>query len=193
MSFKKSIAIFALMMSVGIGSYFMVRERLYPAAVVNLGIITEKEVGRDSLAAYNYFKNNLLVSGTDPTVLDTPEYQVEIRRAALDKLISDSLIYKELSSRFKNDFIDAAERNVGQFISSNENLEMGAKILYGLDLPEFKERILLPQAYREILEGRMFLADEDFENWLTTARSEAKVLIISPIFSWEDGRVVINE
>jgi hypothetical protein len=193
MSFKKSIAIFALMMSVGIGSYFMVRERLYPAAVVNLGIITEKEVGRDSWAAYNYFKNNLLVSGTDPTVLDTPEYQVEIRRAALDKLISDSLIYKELSSRFKNDFIDAAERNVGQFISSNENLEMGAKILYGLDLPEFKERILLPQAYREILEGRMFLADEDFENWLTTARSEAKVLIISPIFSWEDGRVVINE
>lgn len=193
MTLRRSIIIFAMMMTAGISIYFVVREKLYPAAIVNMGIITEKEVGRDSVAAYNYFRNNLLVSGSDPAVLDSPEYQLEIRRATLDKLIADSLIYRELNSRFKDDFNAAAERNVGQFVSSNENLAIGAKLLYGLELPEFKERILFPQAYREILEGRMFLSDEDFESWLEVARSEAKVLIMSPIFSWENGRVVVNE
>lgn len=193
MTLRKSIAIFALMMLAGIGSYFVIREKLYPAALVNFDVITEKEVRQDSLAAYNYFKNNLLVSGSDPSVLDSPEYRLEIRRATLDKLITDSLIYKELKSRFKGDFNIVAERNVGQFVDSNENLALGAKILYGLEFPEFKDRILLPQAYREILEGRMFLADEDFQGWLETARVEARVLIFSPDFSWEGGRIIVNE
>lgn len=147
---------------------------------------------KDSAAAYSYLRNTILVSGNDPAVVDLPESQLEIRRATLDKLITDSLIYNELKLRFGNEFQAIAERNIGQYIGDNENIENGAKTLYGLDLLEFKKRVLMPQAYREILEGRMYLNNEDFSEWLESARANASVYILTPDLQWEDGEVSLR-
>ncbi len=192
MSFNKSLFLFLMIMAAGIGSYFSVRDGRYPVAIVNFDFIAAKTMEKDSAAAYSYLRNTILVSGNDPAVVDLPESQLEIRRATLDKLITDSLIYNELKLRFGNEFQAIAERNIGQYIGDNENIENGAKTLYGLDLLEFKKRVLMPQAYREILEGRMYLNNEDFSEWLESARANASVYILTPDLQWEDGEVSLR-
>ncbi|MBI3045928.1 MAG: hypothetical protein HYY86_00065 [Candidatus Harrisonbacteria bacterium] len=192
MSFRTSLILFVIFMLFGTGAYFAVQNGWYPIALVNFDILTKKSVEKDSAAAFRYFQNALLASGSDPRQLEKPESRKEIRRAVLDKLIVDSLIYQELQSKFPNEFRDIAEKNINQFVQNNNNVEQGAKLLYGLEWPDFKERILLPQAYREILEGRMFLNNENFSDWLVQKRGLARVIIFTPDLQWEDNGVKLR-
>ena len=64
--------------------------------------------------------------------------------------------------------------------------------MYGLEWPDFKERVLLPQAYREILEGRMFLNNENFNDWLAKERASARVIVFMPGLKWENGSIKTN-
>jgi len=192
MPFRTSIILFVIFMLSGTGSYFAVQNGWYPIALVNFDIITKKSVEKDSAAAFRYFQNALLTSGSDPGQLERPESKKEIRRAVLDKLIADSLIYQELQSKFPREFQGIAEKNINQFIQDNDNVEQGAKLLYGLEWPDFKERVLLPQAYREILEGRMFLNNENFNDWLAKERASARVIVFMPGLKWENGSIKTN-
>jgi len=192
MSFKHAIIIFGLLMAAGIGTHISVRDGNYPVAIVNFGIITAKSVDEDFSAAYRYFQNAMLVSGSDPSTLDTPESKREIRRATLDKLITDLFVYNELKVRLGVEFQAIAEKNIEQFLKINSNIEEGAKKLYGLDILGFKRRVLQPQAYKEILEGRMFLANEKFDDWLKDRRAQASVIILTPDLQWKDGEVKLR-
>lgn len=193
MSFKHALLVLSLFIAMGVGSYFLVQSGLYPAALVDFDIITVKGVEKDSLAAYHYFQNALLVYGSDPRLLETYQSKQEIKRAALDKLVSDSLIYKELKKRLKKeDFKSLAERKIQQLIQDNQNIGEAAKKLYGLEFIEFRERVLLPQAYREVLEDRMFLNGEDFNEWLGNEKSAANVIILAPDLQWEENQVKLR-
>ncbi len=192
MSFKQSIVSFALIMALGVGGYSLVQKGIYPVAIVHLSVVTARQVAQDSRVAYTYFQNVLRSSGNDPSALDTPESQLEIKRATLERLIFDKIIYRELDLRVKEDFTEIANKNIDQYISSNQNVEEGARLLYGLELPDFRDRILLPQAYREILEGRMFLGNQQFGDWLKNSGTNVRVFILSPGMQWIDGSVKIN-
>src|SRR3989338_1674331 len=161
MQFKTSLVVFFILMSSGAGSYLAVRNGIYPVAAVNFNLITAKSLRANSFAVYRYYQNAFLSSGADPGQLDTIESQKEIRRATLEKLIADSLVLKELQLRLKNEFREIAEDNINKYISNNKNVEQGAKLLYGLNLSDFRSQVLLPQAHREILEGLMFLNNEN--------------------------------
>ena len=188
MSFRTSLILFAVFMTAGLGSYLTFRNGWYPAAIVNFDIITAKTLNKTYFVAYRYFQNVLLASGKDTKELEKKETRGELRRAAIDKLITDSLIYRELERRF-SDFNGIAEKNIKEYLKNNADLEKGAKVLYGMEFPEFKKQILLPQAYQEILEGRMFLNNENFSVWLGGERSRAKIFILLPDLKW-DGNVI---
>lgn len=192
MSFRTSIILFIIFMAAGGGAYLAARNGFYPIAAANFDIITAKNLEKDSAAAYRYFQNALLTSGSDPRQLEKPESRKEIRRAVLDKLIIDVLIHQKLESEFKDEFEGIAEKNINQFIQNNKNVEQGAKLVYGLEWPDFKERILLPQAYKEILEGRMFLNNKNFSDWLAEEKALARVLVFAPDLEWKDKMVKIK-
>jgi len=192
MSFKSSIILFIVFMLVGLGSYIFANQGLYPAAIVNLDIVTVKTAEENFFTSNTYYKNALLLYGNDPEVLDSPESQLEIKRATLDKLIIDIIIYNELN-KIEEDFYPIANRNIKEFVNKNNNVEEGAKLLYGLDLDEFKKRVLLPQAYREILEGRMFLNNKNFNEWLKNSKANAAVFILLPDLEWTKDGVKIRD
>jgi len=189
MSFKNSLILFIFFIAAGLGSHFLVKNGNYPSAIVGFDIITVKEVDKDSSAAQKYLQNLALLSGSDPKELDKPEARKEIRRAVLDKLISDVLVYAELDKRFPEEFQAIADNNINKILEDKNNLATGVKALYGLDLQVFRERVLLPQAYKEILEGRMFLANEKFDDWLQNRRAQASVIILTPDLQWEGNSV----
>lgn len=192
MSFRTSILVFFLLISAGLGSYFALQRGWYPVAIVNFDFITKKDLAEDSVTAYQYFKKDFLARGSDARILDTPESRQEIHRAVLDNLIANALVYQELNRRLKNEYQVIAENKIEEAIKNNVNLEAGVKAIYGLDFPEFKKRVLLPQAYQEILEGRMFLNNENFSEWLNDSRASANVIILLPNLQWQDSSVKLR-
>jgi len=192
MTYKNSLVLFAIFMAAGFGGYLALQNGFYPAAIVNFNFISAQEMNKTYFVAYRYFQNVLLSSGKDVKELEKRETRVELRRATVNKLITDSLIYQELKRRIPGEFNAIAEKNINEYIKNNADLEKGAKLLYGIDFSDFKEQILLPQAYQEILEGRMFLNNESFNDWLAKERSQAKIFILLPDLKWEKESIILR-
>lgn len=193
MTYKNSLILFAVFMAAGFGSYVAARNGFYPVAIVNFDLVTARDAEKNYIAAYRYSRNALLVYGSDPAVLENPVSRLEIKRGTLEKLVLDELVYSELKRRSrKSDFYAAAQNKIDRYLSENKNVEEAAKNLYGFTLEEFRERVLLPQAYLEVLAGGMFLNNENFEEWFQQARNSAAVVILSPKLEWQEGGVRIK-
>ncbi len=190
MSFKTSLILFCAFIVSGTGIYILAHNGLYPIAVVNMDVITAKKANEDFAVAYNFFKNTLTASGSDLQTLNNPQSLMEIKRAMLDKLITDALIMRELRKRVdEKEFNGIAEKNILKITENNANIKEAAKKIYGLEFEDFKKIVLMPEAYREILAGRMFLNQEDFSKWLGEARAGANVLIFSSQLQWKENSV----
>lgn len=190
MSFRNSIIIFFIFMGLGLGSFAAIRNGRYPVALVNFHVISAKTLEKDYNAAVRYFYNALLTYGSDPGILEETASQKEIKRAVLNKLIINYLIYAETKKRLGRDLTGVTEKIISQNVDDPQ-LERAVKEIYGLELEDFKDQVLVAQAHREILEGRMFLKNEDFDNWLQGAINQTKVIVLLPDFYW-DGKEVVT-
>ena len=180
-------------MAAGLAGYFMVLDGFHLMIFVNYRPIFRNDVERNLSLAYEYYHNALIYSGSDPGKLDTPESYNELKRAVIDETVSREIIMRELKSRvYSGEINEIADRNIGKVLDENPEIKEGVEKLYGLSLAEFREQILLPQAYREILEGRMNLDNQDFNSWLERARKESSVIILSSNFSWDAGKVILK-
>lgn len=193
MTYKHALILFAVFITTGVGSYVLVKNDYYPVAVVNWKLVTARQLERDFNAAYRYFERALATYGSDSKRLASAEARKEIWRAALDKIIVDILIREELNRRISSsEYQLVANRKIDQFLENNQNVSEAAQTLYGLAIADFRSRLLLPQAYREILEGRMTLNGERFDEWLNKSRRQAKVIILTPDLQWQDDQVKLR-
>ncbi len=174
----------------------------YPVSVVNSRFVRASDLNNDLAVATNYYER-MKALGTMAGGKITDQYpgKIEIERAVLDKLVEASLIDEELNRRIsKEDLQGIIDKKVETAVSSSNIAQaaLGKEVeaLYGLQLNVFKKVVLVPQAKREILEGRMLLEsktkDSGFDGWLEEAKSRATVFILIPDFSWDGGRVVIK-
>ncbi|OGY67282.1 MAG: hypothetical protein A3H63_02610 [Candidatus Harrisonbacteria bacterium RIFCSPLOWO2_02_FULL_45_10c] len=194
MTYKKSLLFFAAIMVFGVAAYMALHNGQYPISIVNSHIITASTVEKNFVASLTYLQNAALVYRSNPALLETAAARGEIKRATLDKLITDALILSELKTRVSGEEIDTiADTKINQFLYENSDVERAAQALYGLSLAEFKSRVLIPQAYREILEGRMFLAKEDFGAWLSEAKRSARVLVFISDLEWTGEQISIKK
>lgn len=178
-------------MSLGFTAFLSVRNGIYPVAMVNFQIISARDLEKDYNAALRYFHNALLTYGSDPAILEKNSSQNEVRRATLNKLITDILIFEEAEKRLGGDLDAITEKIISQNLNS-QNLEKAVSEIYGLNLEDFKKQILVGQAHREILEGKMFASKENFDQWLAGASAKARVIILLPDFSWDGKQVVVK-
>ncbi len=192
MSLQRYFTTFLLILFVGLGAYYLVHYGYYPVAVVNSQIITANRFEIEYAVAYNYYVRALSVSNdTDPR---TREFKKELRRAVLDNLLEQALVRQDLSSRVGKDLNKIVQ---GKILNSQKidpkTLEETARVIYGLDLSEFESLVLVPQAQKEILQGRLFLEKKEYDQWLQEAKKNAKVFIITPEFYWQDGVVRLRD
>lgn len=191
MVYSRSLILFSVFIALGMSFFVIARLGLYPAAVVNFNVITAAEMEKKSAVTENYFRNLSLLYGFDSDAMDKEESRKEIRRATLDKLISEALVYEELNKKVE-DFQSIADNKIRAALNDKEKLDDGIKKLYGLTVSEFKVQVLLPQAYQEILEGRMFLESRDFKAWFNDSRAKAVVFVLVPDLIWSDKLVKIR-
>ena len=157
----------------------------YPIAFVNWQLISFQTFKKDSATAIYYYQKTLeTYNKNDLAVIHSSEVKREIERAVLDKLIENILIHQELRKRLKNNELERMAENKIEEIIKGKDIEKKVKILYGLSLDEFKERILKPQARQEILASRLLLENKNFDEWLKDVKKQAKVDILLPGFEW---------
>lgn len=194
MSFRSSLIIFFGLLIVGLSSYFTVHNGWYPVAIVDFQFVSASTFEKDYQAAIHYFTNALLTYGTsklDPSILKAENTRQEIRRAALEKIVIDAIIWKEARKEFGNNLDITVENLIVKNVQLS-NLAEAADTLYGMTLDEFKERIVVAQARRELLESRKFTEKTDFKAWLATASQDAKVIILVPHLKWNGTGVEIT-
>ena len=138
-----------------------------------------------------YYEKALKTYAKDSQTLEANEIKKEIKRAVLDNLIENILIDRELKKELKQGDLDNLVKKKISDISESQTADKAVETLYGFSFSEFKERVLEPQAKKEILSDRLFLASVDFNERMKSVRSQANIMIFLPGLKWS-GEEVIN-
>lgn len=176
------------------GILYFILLQAYPIALVNLHFITLKSFEKDYMAAISYYRNLLKTYDKNQTpVLDSPEIQQEISRAVVERSVENILIHQELKKQLKASELQKMVDNRIQEVLKGKDIEKQVRTLYGLSMGDFKERILKPEAEREIITGRLFLENKNFEDWLRDAKKQAQVAILLSNLKWDGSGVVMGK
>ena len=184
----RNLILFLMVVFTGVASYYVVHLGHYPVAIVNGTMITAKALNEEYAVAFQYYARTL--SGQKEINPNSRDVQKELRRATLNDLVQKALISAELKTRVGDDLDSVVESKISTETKDSQALAEAAKILYGLDFVHFKQMVLVPQAEKELLQGRLFLENKKFADWLGEAEKSAKVTILTPEFSWATNKVV---
>lgn len=187
MKFKRFTVTFLSLISGGLVIYFIASQGWYPVAVVNGKFITERNVRKEYSAAARYYAEAFDIKQ------EAGVFRKEIRRAVLDKLIENVLIYNELKRKLGSDMTSAVSTKLQNLNLDEAKVGEATAVLYGLTFQEFKDIILIPQATREILEVYLSEEKKDIGEWLKDARAGASVTLIAREFSWKDSQVITSQ
>lgn len=160
---------FCVILFSALGILYAIQAGWYPVAIVNSKIIWGRTLNTEVKTATYYLKQ---------TVGAQPDYQ-EVKRGVLENLIEKTLISKQLHQE-----MDVAEltASINNLLSKHlEQPELGpaASYLYGLDLKDFYNIVLVPQAEKELLEKLLKERGVEFGGWLNTAKESASVIYIT--------------
>ena len=194
MNQKVMLFLFLGMVAVGLSGYYAVRLGLYPVAVINARFIGARSFAQAADIVGKYYGQLLSqASQNTPSIFSPNLPPAELRRATLDKMVENVLIYNELRNRAGNDLDRLVEGKLEPLKASNPDFEKAVSTLYGLSAGQFTRDVLIPAAHEEILRG--YLDGEKktgYDEWLVSARTGASVIILAPDLRW-DGRQVVNK
>src|SRR3989344_5854953 len=100
MSLNKFFITFLIIIFVGLGVYYFDRLGYYPVALVNGTIISARALNEEFDLAYQYYASVMTVS--NKTILESPDFHKDLRRAALNDLTEKTLIRQELEKQVGN-------------------------------------------------------------------------------------------
>lgn len=163
---------------------FIVVLKYYPIVIVNNHLISARSFYKNYNAAIFYY--NRQVSNNSSTIRLS---SADIEATVLTGLVESGLIDDEVKNETGNDF-DYLVRNKIARYQSDVELQKAAVVLYGVNFDDFKNEILIPQAERDILAGRLFLKGKNMNDWLKDAKKSAHVIIFSRSFKWDGEKII---
>lgn len=175
---------FLVVIFIGLGAYYIISSGIYPFAIVNGQIITTYAFEQNYLLTKIYYQD--LVAKRDP------EINAEIKGAALDKTIENTLIYQELRQRMGEGAELAVEERIVAEIQDKPQLASAVQKIYKIGFDQFKHLVLVPQARMELLEAELKKEDRTLEGWLAEKKKSATVKILSRQFRWSGAEVVLR-
>ncbi|MDP3947810.1 MAG: SurA N-terminal domain-containing protein [bacterium] len=187
MTRTRALIIFSLVVAGAAVVYAVVRGA-YPIAVANGTTISNETYENKYAAALSYYQS-ALATYTDASAKFGEAERRELRRAVLEGLVEEALIHDELLRREPEELGTVVENKIAKALA-DPDFPSAARTLYGLTSGGARRYLLIPQAEREILEGRLFLENQELDAWLTAAKRSASVTLLVPGFSWKAGGVV---
>ncbi len=186
----KLYIIFFVIIGLGTTAIYFVSGGYYPIAVVNGDIITANTFINNYDTASVYYRNFLKTYGpASSTQVGTSSSTPQIltpsqnKKSVLAGLIENILIKKGARKEMGKELDWLVGEKVSQAVEVPE-IEKAVKTIYGLSLNDFKSKILVPQAERDILTGSLFLRGQKIEDWLVAEKKSSTVVIFSGKFYW---------
>ena len=179
--------IFSGIVLVGLGFFVLVSQGYYPVLVVDGEIVSARTFRKDYQAATIYYRNVLQMYASSTEALGDLKPE-DIELSVLEQLIENNLVSKEVRHQLGSDLEALMQSKIERF-GADTDLVQGVRQLYGLNFEDFRNRVLIPQAEREILSGRLFLSGKKIDDWLSEAKQKANVVTFSGQFRWSGGKM----
>lgn len=158
-------------------SFILLQLDIYPIALTSKWIITSRQFNKVVASSFVYYQKTFSVYATS-TPISNIEFQKEIKRAALDKLIEDKITEKVLRKILGAKELEKLVNDKLANLPINDEIAKASQILYNLSLEDFKKLVLIPQAKTEILKERGI-------DLLEIKKSYQPIILI-PEFYWQD-------
>jgi hypothetical protein len=167
----------------------------YPVITVNNIPINAKKVNINMRAAIYYFNayKKLQESG-GLNEISTSSKELsgeEIKLFVLNQLIENELIRQEAKKRMGSDLKNLINEKINNYL--NPEIERAALEIYGLNKNDFKNEILIPQAEKDILAGRLFLENKNIVDWLKEQKKRAEIIVFDRKFKWNGENLELNK
>ncbi|MDP3764806.1 MAG: SurA N-terminal domain-containing protein [bacterium] len=168
----------------GLLSYTLVQNGYFPVVAVDGNFISQRTVKENADVSRRLYSQGLVGSSKEMDDLFKKSSEKELMKNSLEGLIINQIVKSSAS----NDQIKKAEKEVEVTFDSKAeaNLSGVLKNVYKWDADKFKERILEPQALLQVVSQEK---GEDFDNWLKSAKLEAKVKVWFSAYKWENGEL----
>lgn len=176
--------------------YIMVLKGFYPVVFVGYHPILAFEFDENVKAAKQFYQTQGLVRPDlkiDWANDDGKRILKEIKNKVILTMIENKIIDSVLNEeKFRGVFEDA-DKKVAAVLAEQEispDFTEGIKLLYGWDLKNFKERILIPQARQELIKEKLKSENINFDNWfLEKKRNSGMIIFFIGKFNKETGQV----
>ncbi len=175
--------IFFSIVAVTVAGVLFVRAGYYPVVLVGGDFLFARDFWNQYRAARTYYEKSRAMYGVSSTV---PVADME--RAVLEAMIEEALVRSGVRHEVGADVDHLVSARVDSFLSDTD-LVRAADVAYGVSAREFRAIVLVPQAEREILTGKLFLRGEEFQDWLEEAKRNERVLMLAPGLHWNGSKL----
>lgn len=172
----------------GLFSYSLAKNGYFPVARVGSDFISYRAAKENMEVSQRLYFQGLAGSSAELSELFKRGNEAELFKNSLENLI----VSKIIKSSVAPETIEAAKKELETNfdLSALANITLLVKNVYGWDTAKFKERILEPQALLDVVTREK---GKDFETWLESAKTEAKVSVWFLPLEWKDGKLEIRK
>jgi hypothetical protein len=174
----------------GLVIVFLISSNFYPILMVNGSPVSARRFSKNYRAAL-WYQNKLLDTYAPARSQVEPVSGRELEAMVLSQLVEAELISAGVRREVGNDLEYLVSGKIQKY-DDNRDLKNAAMTLYGMSYADFRREILIPQAKRDILAGRLYLRGEDIGDWLAREKQTARVIVFSKKFHWDGRQIVAN-
>ena len=183
-----------LLVIIGVSAGYLLAFGYYPVALVGDRFISANTFYKNYRAAALYSqqvdKANVQLSQTTDASTTTPLTPDQLRVGVMDQLVESIIIDGALAQELsQGEIATLVDQKVSKYDQS-ASLRQAAAGLFGFSYADFKDKVLVPQAQRDILTGRIYLKGENFPDWFAEKKKATRVAIFAGGFAWDGEHVV---
>lgn len=180
-----ALAIFAVLLVI-----FLISSDFYPILMVNGSAVSAHRFSKNYRAA-SLYQDNLEKTYSRVGITTERLSSKDLEVAVLNQLVEAKLIDAGARREAGGDLDYLVSGKIQKYDESRD-LAGAAMSLYGMSYSDFREEVLVPQAKRDILAGRLYLRGEDIREWLRREKQAAQVIIFSKRFRWDGEKIVAD-
>lgn len=193
----KKLGIYTLIaIVVGMGIYYMSKTNAYPVASVNGEFISASYYQKSLELGQAYYEKELVLTQAEQEDFDKEEFNAELKRATLSALVYATIARQELELLITK---ERAEEMVEERVASveeerGENLAKAVEGVFETDSETFREVVLRPEAYRELLEKEVTERGMSYQPWMQAKVLSANIEVFANGYEWKgtDIEIVAN-
>jgi hypothetical protein len=181
-------ALIAFGIFAGLLVVFLISSDFYPILIVDGSAVSARRFSKNYRAASFYQDNLIKTYGQGQSPIE-PVSGKDLEAMVLNQLVEAKLVDAGVRREVEGDLEYLVAGKIQKYDESRD-LKGAATSLYGMPYSDFREEVLVPQAERDILAGRLYLRGESVEEWLAREKESAQVTVFSKRFRWDGNQIV---